>query len=93
MFKEWRRKKTRQAEEKYKTAKKIIRNLVHEAQEVERRKLVDKLEEGDGKGSVFRVVKKMVQANRDVVGDGCIKDEGGKVVVDQDECREVWKIL
>ena len=32
-----------------------------------------------------------MQANRDVVGDGCIKDEGGEVVVDQDQCREVWR--
>ena len=47
--------------------------MVHEAQEVERGKLVDKLEEADGKGSVFKVVKKMVQANRDVVGDSCIR--------------------
>ena len=23
--------------------------------------------------------------------DGCIKDERGKVVVDQDECRDVWR--
>ena len=63
---------------------------MHEAQEVER-KLVDKLEEADGKGNVFKVVKKMAQTNRDVVGDACIKDESGKVVVDQDECREVWR--
>ena len=65
--------------------------MVHEAQEVERRKLVEKLEAADGKGSVFRVLKQIVQTNRDVVGAGCIKDEQGKVVVDQDECREVWR--
>ena len=29
----------------------------------------------------------MVAKNRDVVGDGCIKDEDGKVVVDPDGLR------
>ena len=80
---------SRQAEKKYKTAKKVVRKLVHEAQEVERRKLVEKLEEADRKGSVFTVVKQMVQTNRDVVGAGCIKDERGKIVVDQDESKDV----
>jgi Reverse transcriptase (RNA-dependent DNA polymerase) len=91
LFKVWRTRKTRLAEEKYKAAKKVVSKLVHEAQEAERRKLVEKLEEADGKGSVFRVVKQMVRTNRDVVGDGCIKDERGKIVAELDKCREVWR--
>ena len=64
---------------------------MNKAQEDERMKLVEKLEEADGKGNVFRVVKQMVTRNRDVVGDGCIKGEDGKVVFDPDGLKEVWR--
>ena len=40
---------------------------------------------------MLRVVKQMVARNRDVVGDGCIKDEDGKIVVDQDGLKDVWR--
>ena len=38
----------------------------------------------------MRVVKQMVERNRDV-GDGCIKDENGNVVMEQKDIQEVWR--
>ena len=91
LYRVWRKRKTRMSETEYQTAKRATKKAVHKAQEDERIRLVEKLEEEDGKGNVFRVVKQMVAKNRDVVGDGCIKDEDGKVVVDQDGLKDVWR--
>jgi len=33
---------------------------------------------------VFRVAKQMVKQNRDVVGNGCVKDVEGKVAVEEE---------
>jgi hypothetical protein len=91
LYRLWRKKKTRQSEADYQRARKTAKKAVHQAQEVERKDLVGKLEEGEGKGNIFRVVKQMVEKNRDVVGDGCIKDENGNVVVEQEDIMEVWR--
>jgi hypothetical protein len=91
LYRLWRKRKTRKSEIEYLAAKMAAKKEVRKAQEVERTRLVEKLEEGDGKGNMFRVVKQMVAKNRDVVGDGCIKDEDGKVVVDQDRLKDVWR--
>jgi hypothetical protein len=91
LYRVWRKKKTRQSEADYQRAKSSAKKAVNKAQEVERKKLVEKLEEGEGKGNIFRVVKQMVEKNRDVVGDGCIKDEKGNVVVEQEAIKEVWR--
>jgi hypothetical protein len=91
LYRVWRKRKTRKSEAEYLTAKRAAKKAVNKAQEAERMRLVEKLEEADGKGNVFRVVKQMVAKNRDVVGDGCIKDEDGKVVVDPDGLKDVWR--
>src|SRR5271168_887142 len=91
LYRVWRKRKTRKSEAEYLTAKRAAKKAVNKAQEAERMRLVEKLEEADGKGNVFRVVKQMVAKNRDVVGDGCIKDEDEKVVVDPDGLKGVWR--
>src|SRR5580658_4452717 len=35
--------------------------------------------------------KQMVSKNKDIAGDGCIKDSEGNVVVEQDKIKEVWR--
>src|SRR5271170_5246508 len=91
LYRVWRKRKTRKSETEYLTAKRAAKKAVNKAQEDERMRLVEKLEEADGNGNVFRVVKQMVARNWDVVGDGCIKDEDRKVVVDQDGLKDVWR--
>ena len=43
-----------------------------------------------GKEKVFKMAKILVEKNKDVVGGGCIKDEYGKVVVEEEKVRDVW---
>ena len=42
---------------------------------------------------MFRVAKQLVRKNRDVVGAGCVKDNVGKIVVEEDKLLEVWKSI
>jgi hypothetical protein len=51
---------------------------------------VESLDWADSKGSIYRVVKQMVKKNRDVSGEGCIKDRSGKIVVEDAKIKEVW---
>ena len=76
---------------RYNEAKRTAKKAVSKAQEVERKKFGKKLDEEDGKGNVFRVAKQLVRKNRDVVGEGCIKDTDGKIVVEDDKLMEVWR--
>jgi hypothetical protein len=39
----------------------------------------------------FAVAKQMRRQNKAVVGDSCIKDYVGNVVVDQDKVKDVWR--
>ena len=36
-------------------------------------------------------MKRLVKKNADVVGSGCIKDEAGKIVVEEGELKETWR--
>ena len=36
------------------------------------------------------MAKILVEKNKDVVGGGCIKDEKGKIVVEEERVRDVW---
>ena len=47
------------------------------------------LDEQDKKESVLRVAKQIVRNNKDVVGEGCIKDIDGKIVTHADKLLEL----
>jgi hypothetical protein len=70
-------------------AKKSASRVISRAQEVERNKFGESLEEADGKGNVFRIAKQIVSKNRDVVAGGCVKDQEGKIVVEDIKIQEV----
>jgi hypothetical protein len=78
-------------EAKYYQAKREAKRAIYKAQEAERTKFADELELANGKGAVFRVAKQMVRKGKDVVGGGCVKDSGGKIVVEDGELLEVWR--
>ena len=42
-------------------------------------------------GKVFKAVEQMVKRNRNVTGAGCIRNDKGKVVMEESELREVWR--
>ena len=76
---------------RYDEAKRAASRGISKAQEVERRKFGEMLDEENEKGTVFRVAKQIVRNNRDVVGGGCVRRADGKIVVEEDEVLEVWR--
>ena len=52
----------------YQVAKCEAKRAVYKAQEEERKKFGEMLDEEDGKGNIFRVAKQIVRSNKDVVG-------------------------
>ena len=76
---------------KYDEAKRAAKRAVSKAKDVERQKFGEMLDEQDEKGAVFRVAKQIVRNNRDVVGEGCVKDTDGRIVVDENKLLEVWR--
>ena len=79
------------AKKKYDEGKRAAKRAISKAQEVERRKFGERLDEEDEKGTVFRVAKQIVRNNRDVVGAGCVKDTDGRIVIDEEKMMEVWR--
>ena len=91
LFLKWKNSKQEQDKKNYSLAKNKAKKVIARAQEEERQRFVDDLEREDRKGNIFRVAKKMTQKNRDVVGTGCVKGKDGKVVIEEEEIRRVWK--
>ena len=65
-------------------AKGRSKRVVAKAQDEERQRYCDILEEEDGKGSVFRVAKQMVRLNKDITASGCVKGVDGRTVVEEE---------
>ncbi len=40
---------------------------------------------------MFRVAKQMTKRNVEVVGEGCVKDSKGKIIVDDSKVMERWR--
>jgi hypothetical protein len=78
-------------EQAYHEAKRKASRVIGKAKESERRKIGESLDEEDGKGRLYRAVKQMVKRNKDVVGGGCMKDKDGKVVVEEEGLKEIWR--
>ena len=57
--------------------------------DAERKKFCEDLEGEDG--NVFGLAKQLVSENRDVVSASCVKDDDGKIVVEEDKLMEVWR--
>ena len=53
--------------------------------------MCEDLDRKDGKGNVFRLAKQLVNKNKDVVGASCVKDNDGKIGVEEDKMMEVWR--
>ena len=64
---------------------------ISKAQAAESKSFGEMLDEANGKGNVFRIAKQIIRKNEDVVGGGCVRDSGGKIVVDDIGVREVWR--
>ena len=58
----------------YCVAKRKAKQAVYKAQSDEQKLLGQMLDREDNRNGVFRVVKQMIRKNRDIVGEGCIKE-------------------
>ena len=56
--------------------------MIYRAQSENAKFLGDMLEEGNEKRNVFKVAKRMVKDNKDVVGCGAVKDSNACLVVE-----------
>ena len=61
------------------------------AQEKTRQELLNELESTAGKMNVYMVAKQMAKSRQDVVGENCVKDANGKVMVENDQVKEEWR--
>ena len=52
--------------------------------------LVDKLNSEDSRKDIFKVARQMTGDSRDVIGEQCVKNDCGNVVVDNTNIRNVW---
>src|SRR2546425_1622123 len=72
-------------------AKVRLKRVVAKAQDEERKRYCDMLEEEDGKGCVFRVAKQMVGLNKDIAASGCVRGVDGRIVVEEEGIMQRWK--
>ena len=72
------------------SARGAAKRAMFKAKDAERKKFCEDLNGEDGKGNVFRLAKQLVSKNRDVVCVSCVKDDDGKIVVEEDKLME-WK--
>jgi len=90
-YKEWQRTKNEQDMVTYKESKAKARRAVAAAKDSKRKEFASELESAKGKRNVFRIAKQMAKERQDVLGVNCLKDSRGKIVVDGDEIKGIWK--
>ena len=78
-------------EEAYRQANRQVKRIIYKAKDDHRQEFVEELEREEAKGNLFGVVKRMTSRNRDVVGDGGVKDKEGKVQVENSRMLEIWR--
>jgi len=76
---------------RYDEAKHAAKKEISKAQEVERRKFGEMLDEENQKGTIFRMAKQIVKKNRDVIVGGYVKDTQGRIVVEENQLMETWR--
>ena len=51
----------------------------------------DELYSEEGRRRVFRIAKQLARDGRDVVNVNCLKGKSGKMVVENEEMKRIWK--
>src|SRR5260221_4626615 len=88
LYKVWSKSRTVEDQEAYRQAKVSAKRVIFKAQEAERKKFGDLLDDEEEKGRVFRVAKQMLRKNSDVLCEGCVKDKDGQIVVEEEKIKE-----
>ena len=89
LWKEWKQGSSKQP---YLQAKRDLKRAVFGAKKsAEEEKFSDIIGREDSRKDVFKITKQMKAENCDVVGDKCIKNDKGKLVLTDAEKHLVWK--
>jgi prenyltransferase beta subunit len=78
-FKEWKRDKTADAKSKYNKAKKFAKRAVSIAMREASERLIKEMENDKSSKIMFKMAKQSMKDNKDVVGNGCVRDRSGKL--------------
>jgi hypothetical protein len=90
-FKEWKRDKTADAKSKYNKAKKFAKRAVSIAMREASERLMKEMENDKSSKIMFKIAKQSMKDNKDVVGNGCVRDRSGKLCMWERERAKVWK--
>jgi hypothetical protein len=75
----------------YNQARRKCKRVIGRVKEAERRKIGEDLDKVYSKGKLHRVIKQLVRKNKTVVGGGCLKDEKGGIVMEEERIKEMWR--
>src|SRR4029077_17641644 len=90
-FKAFKKSKSEADKVAYNAAKKEAKIVICRAKNDACRNFGEMCEKKHSEGNIFKVVKRIVKENKDVVGCGCIKDNSGGLVSDEGKIRGIWK--
>lgn len=89
LFKVW---KKGGSKEDYLIAKRRARREVYRAKTTARAPLLESLNSREGRDEVFKVAKQMKNENRDIVGEQCVKDDDGRIMVGSEDIKNAWRV-
>ena len=72
-------------------AKRNAKKVIVKAKGVRGRRMGENVENEDGKGRVFKMLKQMKAKNKDVTGGGSIRDSSGLILVAEEKINKRWR--
>jgi hypothetical protein len=90
-FRERKRDKTADTKSKYNKAKKFAKRAVSIAMREASERLMKEMESDKSSKIMFKIVKQSMKDNKDVAGNGCVRDRSGKLCMGERERTKVWK--
>ena len=85
------REKAEADKEAYAQANRNAKKVIGSVKQNESKKRCESMKEKHAKGKVFKAVEQIVKRNRNVTGAGCIRNDKGKVVMEESELRQVCR--
>jgi hypothetical protein len=94
-FKEWKRDKMADAKSKYNKAKKFAKRAVSIAMREASERLMKEMENDKSSKIMLKIAKQSMKDNKDVVGNGCVRDRSGKLCMGRGKelkyGKNVWR--
>ena len=80
------------SKEEYLVAKRRARRVVYRAKTVAQTPLLESLNSREGRNKIFKVAKQMKNENRDIVGEQCVRDDDGRIMVGSEDIKNAWRV-